>query len=74
MAGTAGTPTNNRNLMTRATDRATRRAWRQYRADILARDNFRCQIGKPGCSIIGNHIHPDRHITVCEHCLNKRAA
>ena len=54
--------------MTRATDRATRRAWRQYRADILARDNFRCQIGKPGCATIGNHIHPQRHITVCERC------
>ncbi|QFS93791.1 hypothetical protein FIV07_23795 [Mycobacterium sp. THAF192] len=60
--------------MTRATDRAKRKAWRQWRADILARDNFRCQIGKPGCSIISNTIHPDRHITVCEHCLNRRAA
>lgn len=57
--------------MTRADDRAQRRAWRQWRADILASDNFRCRIGKPGCATIANHIHPSRHIAVCEPCLNR---
>ena len=59
--------------MTRAAERANRKAWRQWRADILARDNFRCQIHKPGCSVIGNTIDDQRHITVCQHCLTTRS-
>ncbi|MCV7057549.1 hypothetical protein [Mycolicibacterium gilvum] len=60
--------------MTRATDKANRRANRQWRAEILARDNFRCQIGKPGCATIGNHIHPRRHVAACQSCLNNPRA
>lgn len=60
--------------MTRASDRADRRAERQWRADILSRDDFRCQLQRPGCAVIGNHIHPTKHIAVCEPCLTMRAA
>ena len=60
--------------MTRATDKARRRAWRHYRAEILARDDFRCQIGKPGCAIIGNHIHEQKQVAACEPCLNRPSA
>ena len=60
--------------MTRADERAQRRAARHYRAEILARDDFRCQIGKPGCNIIGNHIHPTKQIAACQPCLTPKKA
>lgn len=60
--------------MTRAAERAQRRAARHHRAEILARDDFRCQIGKPGCAIIGNHIHPTKQIAACQPCLTRKPA
>lgn len=58
--------------MTRATERAHRRAWRQWRAEILARDNFRCQLHKPGCATIANHVDDQQEIAACEPCLKRK--
>lgn len=58
--------------MTRATERANRKAWRHWRADILARDNFRCQLHQPGCTTIANHVDDRDEVAACEPCLNNR--
>lgn len=58
------------------------RAHRRARADVLARDGWRCQIQLPGCTTLASQAHhtlgktvtgddPAHMVAACHHCNNK---
>ncbi len=54
------------------------RRWRQVRAWVLARDNYRCRVQLPGCAVAANQVHhldgkelgddPARLVAACRPC------
>lgn len=43
--------------MSKAWSNGSTRAWRRTRARVLARDGYRCQLQRPGCTTIADQVH-----------------
>jgi len=43
--------------VSKAWAKGSTRAWRRIRATVLARENYRCQLRLPGCTVMGDTAH-----------------